>query len=65
MHRTSEEKLIEMNKSLIADNNYLRGELNAARARLAVTGKATFNRDDCSDLSRQGEQGEHGHREPA
>ena len=28
MHRTEMDKLIEMNKSLIADNNYLREQLN-------------------------------------
>ena len=33
------EKLAEMNDSLIVDNQYLRGELNAARARLAGTGQ--------------------------
>lgn len=44
MYRTSEEKLIEMNKSLIVDNNYLREELRAARARLAAASQAPSHR---------------------
>lgn len=35
MIHMTKEQLIDMNKSLIADNNYLREELRAARARLA------------------------------
>lgn len=40
MVRTEYAALIEMNKSLIADNNYLRSELRAARERMARQGEA-------------------------
>ena len=42
---TRVEKIADMNKSLEIDNQYLRGELNVARARLAGRCEAPSDRD--------------------
>lgn len=60
MHRTPEDKLIEINKSLMIDNAYLRGELNVARTRLVAAGQTPFSRDEAASAPRQGAQAEHG-----
>ena len=60
MVRTEYAALIEMNKSLIADNNYLRSELRAARERMAGQGEAPERGHEGQGIPPIRTQAEHG-----
>ena len=60
MIRTEYAALIEMNKSLIADNNYLRSELRAARERMAGQGEAPERGHERAGVPQIGTPTEHG-----